>query len=130
VLTESVRSRDLVSRHGGEEFMVGLPDCTATKAREIFDGVRARLDAAVTVAGLPVFTVSFGVVEAEESEELSDVIRRADAALFEAKREGRDRIVVHDFAGTPKKAPVVEPSPLGVTTEDVVPGRTGFKVRQ
>jgi hypothetical protein len=46
--------------------------------------------------GLPEFTVSFGVVEALDQEELPALINRADAALFQAKREGRDRVVVQD----------------------------------
>jgi diguanylate cyclase (GGDEF)-like protein len=99
VLTESVRAQDVVCRYGGEEFVVALPSCTADKARQIFDVLRARPDAALTVAGLPRFTVSFGVVDAGTKEDLPAVIGRADTALFQAKREGRNRVVVHDSAG-------------------------------
>ena len=44
--------------------------------------------------GLPKFTVSFGVVLAEPKDDLPAILSRADAALFRAKREGRDRVVV------------------------------------
>lgn len=99
VLSGSVRAQDLVCRHGGEEFAVALVGCTAASSREILESLRSRLDAAITVAGLPSFTVSIGVVEAGQDENLPTMIARADAALFQAKREGRDRVVVRDAAG-------------------------------
>lgn len=99
VLSGSVRAQDLVCRHGGEEFVVALVGCTAASSREILESLRSRLDAAITVAGLPSFTVSIGVVEAGQDENLPTMIARADAALFQAKREGRDRVVVRDAAG-------------------------------
>jgi diguanylate cyclase (GGDEF)-like protein len=105
VLREALRAEDLVCRHGGEEFAIAIPDCGIEKAREIFDASRVRLEAAMTVAGLPKFTVSFGVVEADPKDDLPTTISRADAALFQAKREGRDRVVVHDALGNGRPAP-------------------------
>jgi diguanylate cyclase (GGDEF)-like protein len=99
VLTESVRTKDLVCRYGGEEFVVALPGCGSENARVIFDALRTRLEAAITVAGMPKFSVSFGIVEAGQSEDLQAVIGRADAALFDAKHQGRDQVVVHDTEG-------------------------------
>ena len=43
--------------------------------------------------------MSFGVVEALDHEDLPTLINRADAALFQAKRDGRDRVVIHDAFG-------------------------------
>ena len=99
VLSESVRAQDLVCRHGGEEFVVALPSCTLERAREILQTLSLRLDAAVTVASLPKFTSSFGVVEAGFQEDLRSVIARADVALFEAKRAGRNRVIAHNASG-------------------------------
>ena len=60
----------------------------------------------MTVAGLPKFTVSFGVVKADPKDDLPTTISRADAALFQAKREGRDRVVVvQDALGNGRPAP-------------------------
>jgi diguanylate cyclase (GGDEF)-like protein len=101
VLSESVRARDLVGRHGGEEFVVALVGCPAREVCEILDTLRGALDARITIAGLPRFTVSFGVVDACHGEDLPSVLARADLALFEAKRNGRDRIVVHDATASP-----------------------------
>jgi diguanylate cyclase (GGDEF)-like protein len=105
VLGESLRTEDVVCRHGGEEFAIAVPGCTIEKAREIFDATRTRLEAAIAVAGLPKFTVSFGVVGSDPHDDLPTLISRADAALFQAKREGRDRVVVFDTLGHEAPAP-------------------------
>jgi diguanylate cyclase (GGDEF)-like protein len=105
-LSDSVRAQDVVSRHGGEEFVLALPGCSAQEAHKILEGLKIRLDAAITVAGLPRFTASIGVVEAARQEDLPAIIDRADAALFQAKRDGRDRIVIHDASGNPVAAPI------------------------
>jgi diguanylate cyclase (GGDEF)-like protein len=96
VLTGSVRSQDVVGRHGGEEFVIALAGCAALSAGDILEGLRTRLDAAIIVAGLPAFTVSIGLVEADPLEELPSLMARADAAMFRAKRDGRDRVVIFD----------------------------------
>ena len=75
------------------------PAAPATRPGRSSTPCAARLDAAITVAGLPKFTVSFGVVDAGNQEDLPSLVSRADAALFQAKRDGRDRVVVHDAAG-------------------------------
>jgi diguanylate cyclase (GGDEF)-like protein len=105
VLRESLRAQDIVCRHGGEEFAIAVPGCSLEKAREIFDGARIRLDAAMAVARLPKFTVSFGVVGSDPSDDLPTLISRADAALFQAKRQGRDCVVVFDPLGHEVSAP-------------------------
>jgi diguanylate cyclase (GGDEF)-like protein len=105
VLSESVREHDLVCRHGGEEFVIALPGCSAERAREILEALNTRLDAAITVAGLPKFTVSVGVVEAGPQEDLPAILGRADEALFDAKRGGRDQVVIHDASGTQIQPP-------------------------
>jgi diguanylate cyclase (GGDEF)-like protein len=97
-----VRRDDLVGRHGGEEFTIVLPSSTAEEARAVLEHVRANLVDAVRAAGLPPLTASFGVVEwpVDGDEDLAEVLARADAALFDAKHQGRDRIVVHDADGS------------------------------
>ena len=111
VLRESFRSHDLVCRHGGEEFAIAFPNCTAIDARQALDAVRSRLNAAIAVGGLPAYTVSFGVVDADERENLNTILVRADAALYEAKLQGRDQVVIHDAAVTGRDPTAEENEP-------------------
>lgn len=115
VLSGSVRTQDLVCRHGGEEFVVALVGCTAASSRDILDSLRTRLDAAITVAGLPTFTVSVGVVQAGVDEDVPSLIARADAALFQAKHDGRNRVIIKDAAG--ETVPVDDTSLDGLDAE-------------
>ncbi len=97
-LTNSLRRENLVSRHGGEEFAAVLPGCSAAQAHVALEAVRAKLRSAAADHGLPEFTCSFGVAQAEPDLDFTDAIARADLALFEAKRSGRDRTVRYDGA--------------------------------
>ena len=111
-LAATLRREDLVSRHGGEEFVAVLPGCSGLHARAALDTVRAKLRAAATEHGLPAFTCSFGIAEAAAAEDFTDVIARADVALFEAKRTGRDRAVIHDGLRDLVPLPMASPSPV------------------
>jgi diguanylate cyclase (GGDEF)-like protein len=100
-LKQALRDRDLVCRRGGEEFAIVLPECSVADAAVALESVRSDLADGLRAAGLPLYTASFGVVAAEAGEELEAATRRADAALFEAKHEGRDRVVAHGDPGPP-----------------------------
>ncbi len=130
VLRESLRAEDLVCRHGGEEFAIAIPDCSIEKVREIFEAARVRLDAAMAVAGLPKFTVSFGVVQAHPRDDLPSIISRADTALFQAKREGRDRVVVLDTRGHEVLLPPVASDGPGHGSERVLNGRHPLQISE
>jgi diguanylate cyclase (GGDEF)-like protein len=91
MLKDSFRLQDLCCRYGGEEFAIAFPSCTAVQARNALDAFRSRLSAAITVAGLPTFTVSAGIVDFKIHETLPDALARADAALYQAKQGGVTR---------------------------------------
>jgi diguanylate cyclase (GGDEF)-like protein len=92
-----VRASDLVARFGGEEFAVLLLEVDAEEARTSAERIRAAI-AGVEVlapAGTVRVTASVGVALAErEGFEMDALARRADDALYRAKREGRDRVAV------------------------------------
>lgn len=92
----SVRGEDLPARYGGEEFMVLLRNPSAGVALEIGERIRTTVreldlvDAGVTDR----VTVSLGVASGLASDEsISEIVERADRALYAAKRTGRDRVV-------------------------------------
>lgn len=91
-----VRKVDIAARYGGEEFAVILPDTSLDIASTIADRVRG------AIAGQPFLhdgaahtvTVSIGVAQLGVKEGREQLIRRADAALYRAKAEGRDRVAL------------------------------------
>jgi len=91
VLDECVREVDCAARYGGEEFIIVLPETTAEGGLELTQRIRERL-ATETFPGGKV-TLSIGIAEFPADGETPDfVLRAADAALYRAKREGRDRV--------------------------------------
>ena len=94
VLRACLRPGDLVARYGGEEFVVVLPDCRDKEAVKVLERISEELAMALTEAGGPSFTVSFGLASSQPDQELHDAIAIADGALLEAKSLGRNCIVV------------------------------------
>lgn len=96
VLTQALREVDRVGRYGGEEFLALLPETDRAAAAEAAERIRSRLqEETFTPAGEPVaVTLSIGVAEFPRDGDTPEaVVAAADAALYRAKREGRDRVV-------------------------------------
>jgi diguanylate cyclase (GGDEF)-like protein len=88
----ALRSFELIYRYGGEEFVIVLPGATAAGGAEVAERVRAAVTAARP--GALDLTLSAGIAAAVGHRvELDSLFRAADAALYEAKRTGRDRVV-------------------------------------
>ena len=94
IVRDHIRESDTVCRWGGDEFVVLLTDCDEQEARRIADKIRCAVkERPIRYAGRELHvTVSIGVAEHQYGEHLNAVLARADAALYEAKREGRDRV--------------------------------------
>ena len=96
-LRRGVRGIDLIARFGGEEFIVVMPDTDAGSAAAIADRLRKDVEQTAFSArggvSLPV-TVSIGVAEYMGSgDTVEALVHRADQALYQAKRQGRNRVV-------------------------------------
>jgi diguanylate cyclase (GGDEF)-like protein len=96
MLVESCRTEDVVCRYGGEEFALLLPNTPALGATVIAERVREAVEERPfrTLKTEVSVTCSLGVAQAAPTE--TNPIERADAALYQAKREGRNRVVSSD----------------------------------
>jgi diguanylate cyclase (GGDEF)-like protein len=97
-LGENIRPYDYAVRYGGEEFILILPETTATDARIIAERVRELLRNTEIVDQngnhLPHITVSIGLAELKTHQTMSTLIEAADSALYRAKHAGRDCVAL------------------------------------
>jgi len=103
-LTRVLRSTDVRIRYGGDEFLVILPDTPLIGAQQVAESVRREIAtlAMVTEGKTVPVTVSIGIATAGPAElGATALVERADSALYEAKRAGRDR---YSVAGAPAAA--------------------------
>lgn len=100
-LLGEARSTDTVARMGGEEFAVALPATDLAGAAEFAERVRRRMG---TDSRRPTVRISAGIASTATGTAASALVDEADAALYTAKRTGRDRVAV--YVGPPSAAPV------------------------
>jgi diguanylate cyclase len=96
---DTLRSRDVLGRLGGDEFISLLPGAGVDEALRAAERIAERLAHDCAEAGEQVLSLSFGVVQIESGESLESAQHRADLALYEAKRQGRQRAVHASGAG-------------------------------
>ena len=110
-LTRVLRGTDMRCRYGGDEFLIILPDTPLLGAQQVAESVRREMSTLAMVSGgrtIPV-TVSVGIATAARDElGIAALVGRADEALYQAKRSGRDRCSV---ATLPAPLPVPESTP-------------------
>jgi diguanylate cyclase (GGDEF)-like protein len=103
---ECVRAADVLFRRGGEEFVLVMPSTHGDQAARVAERLRARLDGAplrVRDELLLMQTASIGVATWDGAESAEAMEERADLAMYEAKRLGRNRVVVAPVdAGSPR----------------------------
>ncbi|WP_168200020.1 GGDEF domain-containing protein [Acetobacter vaccinii] len=97
IIMKSLRANDFVFRYGGEEFLIVLTEASSEEARKCAERIRT------DVAATPIFlsdndkvsvTLSGGVSTFDEQTRTKVIINQADQALYQAKRQGRNRIVI------------------------------------
>lgn len=95
-LMQQLRPTDLAARYGGEEFVALLPDASFEEAKEVAERVRNAIRTQEIIDGrsqsLPGVTISIGIAELEEGQDGTGLLSKADAALYRAKNNGRDRV--------------------------------------
>jgi diguanylate cyclase (GGDEF)-like protein len=95
LLQESLRDIDLASRWGGEEFLLVLPGTDLAGGARVAERIRVALAGRIVLAvdGTPIpITASFGVAATPPATTASELFAAADAALYEAKRAGKNRV--------------------------------------
>ena len=105
ILRRCAPSSALIARTGGEEFAMLLEKADVEQCRLSAEVVRVAV-LAERQAGLPVISVSGGIAERRDGELLPDLLRRADQALYHAKRGGRNKVAIaagelHPVSRTP-----------------------------
>ena len=90
---DTLREMDVAGRLGGDEFAVLLPDTTADAAMSVAARIMTQLEHRQVAPRVVRLSLSFGVVQMYADENIGDALRRADQALYEAKRQGRSRAV-------------------------------------
>jgi diguanylate cyclase (GGDEF)-like protein len=100
ICKESIRAVDILGRVGGEEFVVIMPETDEKEAREVADRIRRNVaDSELCIEDLCLsfaITVSIGLYSVDrEDGSFEQAMSKADSALYEAKREGRNRVVIY-----------------------------------
>ncbi len=91
-----LRPTDLIARYGGEEFAALLPDTAPGEAATVAERLRDGIEHALLKLGesgkTARVTISVGLAQGRADEMLEELIARADAALYRAKENGRNRV--------------------------------------
>jgi len=94
VVREQLPDQAIFGRFGGEEFAIGLPECSLPDACKLAERIRQALEAKPLYYDehAIVITSSFGIAACNADDAFETVFRRADQALYQAKRDGRNRV--------------------------------------
>lgn len=100
LLQKELRTYDIAARYGGEEFVAVLPDTSLKEAFNVADRVRLSISGMRFAGSLSTaqVTSSFGIANlaSSQSDDIDELLRSADDALYRAKEQGRNCIVVND----------------------------------
>lgn len=89
--SQSIRKSDTITRWGGEEFLIIVPELKIDKAIELADRIRSNIEEKPLLNNKTI-TCSLGVSNYLEGEPIEQCIKRADSALYDAKKEGKNMV--------------------------------------
>jgi len=100
-MQQSVRTIDTLTRYGGDEFVLLMPETKLEGAAKLLERIRVKIESSLITQGQTI-TISCGVTQAPQSpdETIQKILKRTDKALYEAKHSGKNRIVVDRFSLT------------------------------
>ncbi len=90
LLKKNLRKSDIVARYGGEEFIIILPDTDIKGAVKVAEKLRKAIEK-LSINGIKI-TASFGVSQLKDDDDIQKLIKRADKALYIAKRSGKNTV--------------------------------------
>lgn len=101
LLAKNLRKTDLPARYGGEEFAIIMPETTVDEAMQIMETIRQKLQQTKLVVtensqSIGTITASFGIAAFNDSDDIAQLMKRADINLYAAKNDGRNRVVCHN----------------------------------
>ncbi len=93
-LRENLRQADIIARYGGEEFVIFFPETDKTSASVLAERLRVGFSE-IKLDNLPKLTISIGIASyPDNGKDIESLIQNADAAMYRAKQEGRNRVVI------------------------------------
>ena len=127
ILKDHRREYDVVSRFGGEEFAILMPETTVEEAYPIIQSIRSAIENAEFVVSTSVtpikVTVSFGIAERKPELTSVDIIHNADIALYHAKLKGRNRVLPYKDEGFRDVVKAGDPTVSAITYPENLPNR-------
>ncbi len=136
VAEETFRDHDIISRWGGEEFIIVLPELDRFQAVTVIDRLRLALSRAHP-GETARFTASFGIADSNQSDVVETLVQIADLGLYASKQAGRDRATIGEADGpTPpprtasaRSGPRKKRSPIQEASYEEDPAPSGVEIR-
>jgi two-component system cell cycle response regulator len=106
LISENLRAGDMAYRYGGEEFLIILPEQSLESATVAAERLRRSVEELVipheakTPPGVVTISVGLAALPAGKSKPIDEMLKEADAALYDAKEAGRNRVVAYDAVGS------------------------------
>ena len=92
IISQTIRENDVVGRWGGEEFLLICPETYIKQSSELAELLRTRIENSdFPIVGRK--TASFGVAAYKEEESITELLKQADNALYQAKENGRNQVI-------------------------------------